>query len=1560
MDVFNLRDELINDYKKYVTSYLKISDERIRVTVNNAVENGLLWPDPILQLNPLFESGGSIDSLVEEGILHNESKRIFRRNKKDDGAGDVLNLHKHQTDAIRIAKTRKNYVLTTGTGSGKSLAYIIPIVDYILRNPSPGKIKAIIVYPMNALANSQMGELEKFLNFGYPDNKGVISYARYTGQENDEERQQILQSPPDIILTNYVMLELILTRSFEKQIIHHAQDLRFLVLDELHTYRGRQGADVAMLVRRVREALNANEMQCIGTSATIAGVGSFQHQKEEVAKIASLLFGGKVEPENVIGETLRRMTSEADEGSPEFQAKLKEAIDNQTTPNSYEELIASPIAQWIENHLGVKRDPELDRLVRATPISVSGPGGAADLLSIETNVQIEKCKRILESTLMQGYDITNPYTGMPTFAFRLHQFISKGDSVYASLENPKDRYITTRGQQYVPGTREKSLFPLAFCRECGQEYYTIYKQKDRDIGKEVFVSRDFGELKSDRGDAVPGYLFISNTNPWPDDSEQVLDRLPDDMLEATDERIQKKKNQDKYLPVNLQVTPEGTVVGSSQPVTFVPSPFRFCLNCGVSYDPRQRSEFSKLTILSSGGRSTDTTILSISLIQKLKLIEKLKDEAKKLLSFTDNRQDASLQAGHLNDFVEVSLLRSAIYKAVKDAGPDGIQHDELSQKVFDALALDLSLYAKGTAEGFGKKQSEQALKEVLGYRIYRDLKRGWRITSPNLEQCGLLKIDYMGLDDLCKEEETWQESHQCLASASPETRKKILVTLLDHLRRELSIHVDYLEEDYQDRLKQKSSQRLIEPWAIQDYERLEHAYIFMTRRRNPNDPGGFLYITPRSGFGKYLRRHETFPDYQKKITEQDAEDLINDLVSRLQQSGLILEILTSKSDIESPGYLIQADGMIWKAGNGEQAFHDIIRIPNAPEAGLRTNKFFVNFYQSVAYKLVDVRAREHTAQVSSEERIERENDFREAKLPILFCSPTMELGVDIAELNAVNMRNAPPTPANYAQRSGRAGRQGQPALVFTYCTSGNSHDQYYFKHKSQMVSGAVSTPRIDLTNEDLIRSHIHAIWLSIANFDLGKSIKNLLDLTGDQTNLPCTEDVIKILLNEEFRQKAQGRSKKVLSDFLPLLEKSSNWWSETWLPSTLSQLEKQFDSACDRWRDLYRSAKRQQFEANKIINDVTKSSREREEARVLWNEAVNQINLLISEDQVFQSDFYPYRYFASEGFLPGYSFPRLPISAFIPSKKVKAHDKDEYLSRPRFLAISEFGPRSIIYHEGARYVINKVNLPVSAEDGNIPLLGAKQCPNCGYIHPLSGDQLFDTCIFCKTLLDNTLPNLFRMQNVSTKRRDRISSDEEERTRQGFEIVTAYQFSEPGGVVNLKTAKVLKDEIPLLELSYANAGRIWRINKGWRRREDKQKLGFVLDTSRGYWEKNSYEDDALTDTNDPEAKKTERVIPYVTDTKNCLMVKPCAILSVEEMASLQAALKNAIQVLYQLEDNELAAEALPHTNTQKSHPLLRGSRRWRRGPPKDHRRTGCIHKGRPRSAGSLPFRSGYRR
>ena len=178
---------------------------------------GLQWPDPWLSLNPSFRSGGRIDELVDKGLLQPRNSEIFRVKKDlDDRGTEPITLHQHQRDAVEVARTGASYVLTTGTGSGKSLAYIVPIVDRVLREGSGRGVTAIVVYPMNALANSQQEELRKFLTHGFGTGNEPVSFARYTGQESTEDRQRILAHPPDILLTNYVMLELVLTRPEER------------------------------------------------------------------------------------------------------------------------------------------------------------------------------------------------------------------------------------------------------------------------------------------------------------------------------------------------------------------------------------------------------------------------------------------------------------------------------------------------------------------------------------------------------------------------------------------------------------------------------------------------------------------------------------------------------------------------------------------------------------------------------------------------------------------------------------------------------------------------------------------------------------------------------------------------------------------------------------------------------------------------------------------------------------------------------------------------------------------------------------------------------------------------------------------------------------------------------------------------------------------------------------------------------------------------------------------------------------------------------------------------
>ncbi|NBB81125.1 MAG: DEAD/DEAH box helicase [Verrucomicrobia bacterium] len=1538
MNIFQFRNKLIEDYKSYVKSFIRIKEPRIRQFVEDNMKSGFLWPNPLIQLNPAFEPGASIDELTSNGVLDSECAKIFRRGKsKEDPVGQPLKLHKHQEEAVQLARKKRNYVLTTGTGSGKSLAYIVPIVDYVLRQGSGKGIKAIVVYPMNALANSQFGELEKFLCEGYPEGKEPVRFGRYTGQEKDEQRKAIIANPPDILLTNYVMLELILTRPEERGLIEAASDLQFLVLDELHTYRGRQGADVALLNRRVRNLLGAESMQCIGTSATLAGPGTHQEQQKEVAKLASRLFGANFEPSDIVGETLRRITPDIDFDAPSNLQQLKERVSAKVSPrNEFDAFINDPLAAWIETHFGLEREPETGKLKRTSPKSIEDNGdklGAASALSQQIGVSVDTCKPLIQETLFKGYHVRNPDTDFPVFAFRLHQFISRGDCVYASLEKEDQRHLTLHKQTFVPdGTRERKLLPLVFNREGGQEYYCVRRKKDPSTGDSYFEARDIGD-RNDGDHDTSGFLYLSSTNPWPErGSQEEMDRLPEDWLERHNGVIRVRKDRRKYLPEHIRIAPDGNSSPSGIKCVFIPAPFRFCLDCGISYSFQTRTDFGKLSSLGSEGRSTATTILSLSAILSLRKEQDIDKEAKKLLSFTDNRQDASLQAGHFNDFVEVSMIRGAIYQAAKSRGENGLLHHELTQKVFEHLDLGRPLYAADPEIKFqGAKETDQALRDVLGYRIYHDLKRGWRVTSPNLEQCGLLEIEYSSLDELCESQEDWavwdnqgtqHPTHPALQVATPEERLNICRVLLNFMRRSLAISVDYLDDTYQQQLKQKSSQRLANPWAIDENERLEHAATAIPRSKREKESMENVYVSARGGYGRYLRKPNTFSAYGQMLQLDEIEEMIPQILDRLRIAGIVTAVSDPKDENDYPGYQIVAGSLVWKARDGQESYLDPISIPNPPKDLSKPNSYFVDFYRNLAQRLKGLEAREHTAQVPSEERQRREDAFKEADLPILFCSPTMELGIDIKQLNLVNLRNIPPTPANYAQRSGRAGRSGQPALVFSYCTLGSPHDQYFFRNPQDMVAGAVTTPRLELGNEDLVRAHIHSVWLTESQLRLGSSLNGILDLKGSPPPLVVEKELWDDI-NDKDKLNAAKKGARQLLDALTEDLAESDWYDEHWLEEILNNLPNSFNQACERWRTMHRSSYQQAQRQHDIIHDATRSSEEKKQARRLRDDAESQLRLLENVDnrKLAQSDFYTYRYFASEGFLPGYNFPRLPLSAFIPGRRIK-NKESEFLSRSRFLAITEFGPRSIIYHEGSRYRINRVILPIRSDDSDEVTTGSvKICAHCGYLHHVADDMVYDNCESCDSELPKEFKNMFRLQNVITTRVERINSDEEERLRMGYEVRTVLRYAQRAGRTLKRTARIEVNGETFGTLAYGQAANLWRINFGENRRKNKDQLGYMLDTERGFWQKsqNEQEENDAADS-DPMSNSIARVIPYVEDHRNCLIIDLSEEISNERMASFEAAFKKAIQVTFQLEDQELASEPLP-TKAERKRLLL---------------------------------------
>ena len=302
---------------------------------------------------------------------------------------------------------------------------------------------------MNALANSQREGLQEFVRQANLPTHLCPTFARYTGQESQEERERIREAKPDILLTNFMMLELLMTRQNEldRAVIANAYGLDFIVLDELHTYRGRQGADVAMLVRRVRDRLCPGKLPiCIGTSATMATEGDDAERARVVARVASRLFGTQIATDAVIGESLERNTDSALKPAS-FGAALVSAI-NEELPAALDDaaLARYPLAVWAELEIGLE---DGQRLSRRQPITVAE---AAKRLAEQTGCDEARCRSQLQSFLILASRPAQERGGSGDrafMAFKLHRFISGAGHVYATLRSTGQRRVTLEGQTYV-------------------------------------------------------------------------------------------------------------------------------------------------------------------------------------------------------------------------------------------------------------------------------------------------------------------------------------------------------------------------------------------------------------------------------------------------------------------------------------------------------------------------------------------------------------------------------------------------------------------------------------------------------------------------------------------------------------------------------------------------------------------------------------------------------------------------------------------------------------------------------------------------------------------------------------------------------------------------------------------------------------------------------------------------------------------------------------------------------------------------------------------------------
>ncbi len=1058
--------KITEKYNRYLHTIFSIDNEIYnKQFLEQLDKRNLLAAGPYLDVSDSFEKGLSIEQLIAKGVLASGFRKINIPISRP--------LYKHQQVAIEKVISGENLIVSTGTGSGKTESFMIPILNHIIREHEAGTldkgVRALLIYPMNALANDQVERLRELLA-DYPE----ITYGSYTGQtqnkykdalaeykvlnENSEPlknelicREQIKNSPPHILITNYAMLEYLMVRPGDSIFFseENANKWKFIVLDEAHVYNGSSGIEVAMLLRRLKAKLQNNKINYILTSATLGD----ENSDVEVAAFGENLCDSKFDVNNIVrayrinpdgGNKLNRLPIE-------LYRKLAEKIEINAKDEEINKLLEdcenyNPSVGLNENLYNVVLHDENFLEIKQ--------------LSLETQtIQMLATKMNWDETDLSAFVIVASKAeknGDRLFDARYHMFLRATESVFITL-NPSNKLFLTRKKKHIEkDEKEYAVFEIATCSVCHSIYIIGLIQNDY-LVQSSFQNDD--ELKS-------VFLLKNEISDTDDEHTMEEENLQADEYELCPrcgfirraglaKKVCCDHGEDGLVKVfRVQTKNESGVITK-------------CLSC-------ENTNTSGILRMFFTGQEAVTSVLGTALFEELpsyssfqetikedddfgfgfsgtNTVNQILSEAKQFIAFSDSRQAAAFYSSYLDQTYHSILYKRLIVETIKKFNTNW------QGAVVPIFVNDLA--AKFEEYKIASVGSNQSIKEAWK-AILQEMSDNNGVTS--LYNMGLIGFSF---------EPSLIPANEKLGLSAEEVCTLCNVMALGMMA-DNAIYYDYSMS--------KADKEFF------SHNGVEYSYTL-------SDPDKTKYR--RSFIPRFVGRDNKRTDYFKRVLSKmgtviDA-DKSSQYITAIWNNLFVRQELVKHIDgayrIDSKHVLITRPKEWYICTKCKRItpynIHGVcpsykcqgeLKKINLNDA-YKENHYY-RLYQELDIR--DLRVVEHTAQLGKETAYEYQRKFKKKEIDVLSCSTTFEMGVDVGSLETVFMRNMPPSPANYAQRAGRAGRSKQAAAyALTFCNKSN-HDFAFFSNPVQMIKGRIDPPRFIVENEKIAIRHIYASALA--------------------------------------------------------------------------------------------------------------------------------------------------------------------------------------------------------------------------------------------------------------------------------------------------------------------------------------------------------------------------------------------------------------------------------------------------------------------------------------------------